>query len=234
MKTRTLYFTGCLLLALFFMSLNAFGQETDFQVTLFGGGSFLKAERTFVVGGEPFRSNFAKGGKVGVRGGVGFDDHWAVEGAYSYGTNNLRFFDLGRVPPRERAFGVRVHQFTGNVLYYLTKRAEKIRPFVTGGLGLTRYKPTDTAKAFALAFGFVEEPAAISTSNKLAVNFGGGLEAKVDKNFGVRFDFRDHVTKIPRFGVPQAPPVPGADFYPVSGAAHDLEVSAGIVFYFKL
>ncbi len=96
MKTRALYFTGCLLLALFFMSLNAFGQETHFQLTLFGGGSFLKAERIFVVGGEPFRSNFAKGGKVGVRGGAGFDDHWAAEGAYSYGTNNLRFFDLGR------------------------------------------------------------------------------------------------------------------------------------------
>lgn len=232
MKTRALYFTGCLLLALFFMSLNTFGQDANLRVTLSGGGSFLKGERTFVIGGDGFRSKFVSGGKFGFRGTVDLDDHWAAEGAYSYGANNLRIIELGP-PPRERDFGVRVHQFTGNVLYFLNGSKEKIRPFATAGLGLTRYSPTSRAKTFAATVEFVDAPAAISTSNKLGVNFGGGVEAKAGNYLGVRFDFRDHVTKIPRFGDPQAPVAPGADFFPVSGAVHDLEVSAGVVIYLK-
>lgn len=232
LKTKRLFWGGCLLLVLLLVASNALAQDPNLRVTLSGGGSFLKGERTFVIGGDGFRSKFVSGGNFGFRGTVDLDDHWAAEGAYSYGTNNLRIIELGP-PPRERDFGVRVHQFAGNVLYFLNGPKEKIRPFATAGLGLTRYSPTSRAKTFAATVEFVNAPAAISTSNKLNVNFGGGVEAKAGDHLGVRFDFRDYVTKIPRFGDPQAPVTPGADFFPVSGAVHDLEASVGLVFYLK-
>lgn len=226
------WIVGCAFLVVLVVVPNVFGQEHNPRLTIFGGGSFLKGERTFPVGGETLRSNFASGGKLGFRGTWDLDNHWAVEGAYGYGTNNLRFFELAQVPPRERAFGVRVHQFTGNVLYFLGAPDQKLRPFATAGLGFTRFNPTSGAKA-AAALRFVDEPAAISGSNELAFNFGVGAEAKAADWLGVRFDFRDHMTRIPRFGVPDKPTVGILDFFPVSGPVHDLEISVGIVIYFK-
>ena len=232
MKTKSFWGVACALLVFLLVAPNAFGQDLNSRLTIFGGGSFLKGERAFVVVGDQFRSDFANGGKFGFRGTVDVDSHWAVEGTYSYGTNNLRIFEL-RVPPRERAFGTRVHQFAANALYFLNKPEDKMRAFVTGGLGLTRYSPTDAAKTFAATFEFVDEAAVISSDTKLSLNFGAGVEAKVHDRFGVRFDFRDNMTRIPRFGVPETPPGPAVDFFPVSGVVHDWEASIGVVIYLR-
>ncbi len=235
-KTKSLTKIFSVAICAFFLVLlvvpNVLAQEHNPRLTIFGGGSFLKGERTFPVGGETLRSNFARGGKFGFRGTWDLDNHWSVEGAYGYGTNNLRFFDLGAAPPTERAFGVRVHQLTANLLYFFHGSEQKLRPFATAGLGYTRFNPTSDAKA-AAALTFVDEPASISGSNEIAFNFGVGAEAKAADWLGVRLDLRDHMTRIPRFGVPNVPTVGILDFFPVNGAVHDLETSVGIVIYWK-
>jgi opacity protein-like surface antigen len=225
------YGTASALLVFLFLPLGAFAEEGNLRVTVFGGGSFLKGERSFTIGGDAKRTSFANGGKFGVRGTVDLNSHWAVEGAYSFGTNNLRIFDIGTTT-RERAFGTRVHQVTGNVLYYLGESRSRFRPFVTAGGGLMRFNPTSSAKT-AAGIEFVDDPAAIRSDNKFEFNYGGGAEAKVSNWFGLRFDLRDHLAKIPRFGVPQVPTPRVADFFPVSGAVHDVEASAGIVIYLQ-
>ncbi len=228
-QPRSFYVVAVAVLMALFTPRGSFAQEGSPRVTVFGGGSFLKGERSFVVDGDVKRSNFANGGIVGARGTVDLNSRWAVEGAYSYGTNNLRIFDVGTTT-RERGFGTRVHQITGNALYYLAEPKSKFRPFVTGGGGLMRFNPTSKAKS-AAAIKFVDEPATITSANKFQFNYGGGVEAEVAKGFGFRLDLRDHLAAIPRFGDPQAPTAGVADFYPVSGVVHDVEVSAGIVIY---
>lgn len=222
----------CALLALLIVAPVAFGQEKflDPRVTIFGAASSLKGERNFLIGTDSFRSTFAGGGKLGFRGTVNLTDHWSLEGVYSYGTNNLRMVQV-RTPPRERDFGVRVHQFTGNMLYFLNQPGHSIRIFVASGLGLARFSPTDAAKAIAATVDFVDNPAVISSNTKFDFNFGGGVEAKVFSHFGIRFDLRDHITPIPRFGVPQNQTPGVADFYPVDGRVHNIESSIGLVFH---
>lgn len=203
--------------------------QTNARVEVFGGGSFLKGERAFTIGGDPKRSNFASGGKIGGRFTVDLDSHWAVEGAYDYGTNNLRIVDVGP-PTITRAFGTRVHQLTGNASYYLFEPKSRVRPFATAGIGLIRFNPTSGAKSQA-AIEFVDAPATLMSNTKFEFNFGAGVEATAGDRFGLRFDLRDHLAGIPRFGVPQAPTAGVADFFPVSGAVQDVELSAGIVFH---
>lgn len=229
---KYLRWAGAALLGLLLVVPSVLAQEKypDPRLTVFGSGSFLQGERAFTLGGDSFRTNFAKGGKLGFRGTVNLTDHWALEGVYSFGRNNLRITELGAVP-RERAFGVRLHQFAGNALYYLNKPGDQIRFFATGGLGLARFNPTDRAKQIAATVEFVEEPAALQSDNKVDFNFGGGVEAKVFNRFGIRFDLRDHISKIPRFGVPQNPTPGVADFFPVDGTVHNIESSVGIVFH---
>jgi hypothetical protein len=71
----------------------------------------------------------------------------------------------------------------------------------------------------------------VSTS-VLDFNFGAGIETKPWDHFGVRLDFRDHVTGIPRFGLPQTATSPTAPFFPVQGRAQDFEITTGFIYYF--
>lgn len=218
------------MLLLFLFAGTAWGQAGNARLTFFGSGSFLKGERSFTVGGAPKRSNFASGGRIGGRFTVDLGEHWALEGAYAYGTNNLRIQDVG-TRTITRSFGTRIHQFTGNASYYFSDSSSSIRPFVTAGVGLMRLNPTGKAKNQA-AIEFVDAPATIQSNTKFEFNFGAGLEAAATDRFGLRLDLRDHLAGIPRFGVPQAPSAGVADFFPVSGAINDVEASAGIVIYF--
>lgn len=227
-KKAWMYLAGLLSLLILFPP-GLLAQNGDARVEIFAGGSFLKADRTFIIDGTPKETDYAKGGIFGGRFTVDLSKNFAVEAAYGGGTNNLRVFD--RVTPLiERGFGVRVHRFTGNALYYIGGNEAPSRFFVTAGAGLVRFGPTSDAKS-AAAIAFIDEPAAIDANTKVDFNFGGGFESKLTDVFGVRLDVRDHMAPIPRYGVPEAPAPGILDFFPVSGLAHNWETSIGIVFH---
>ncbi len=69
----------------------------------------------------------------------------------------------------------------------------------------------------------------LGASNKLGVNFGGGVEWGFLPALGLRLDLRNHITGTPTYGLPQQSTT-GAIF-PVSGKANNLEFSAGITFH---
>ncbi len=218
---------------------SAFGQEPSgkARVTVFTSYSLLQGDRDFTIPDvppEPFRSEFVDGGKFGFRVTGDLNDYLAVEGSYSYGRNNLRITELDETPPEERGFGTTQNQFGGNVLFFFSPREKSVRPFVTAGVGLARFSPTDAAKARALDPNeeFIDDPTQLDSSTEFSFNFGGGVEAKVSSRVGVRFDVRDHIIQIPRFGLPQTDPGGSGVFFPVDGSVHNIEVSAGVVFYF--
>lgn len=210
----------------------AFGQYANPRATVFAGGSFIASDRIFLVGDDPFQSEFDKGGRVGARATVDLTDRLAAEVSYAFSRNDLRIRELDEGLAPER-FEVRLHQVTGGVLYYFEEPDEDLRPFVDVGIGLTRFSPTDDAQVRAVTRGFLDRPAAISASNRFSFHFGGGIEARVNRWFGIRIDVRDHVMAIPRFGLPRRPEPGQPAFYPVNGRVHNIEASVGGVFYFR-
>ncbi len=220
-------------LMLFVFSVGAlFGQDSNPRLTFESGGSFLKAKRTFIAGGDPFRSEYANGGKATLRGAMDMNRHWSVETSYGYGTNNLRIYELNNLGvSQQRDYGVRIHQFSGNVLAFMNGPDSRVRLFGTAGLGLQHFSPTGAAKTYAATVQFVQEKATLTSNNALGINFGAGIEAKATDQLGLRFDFRDHITGIPHFGVPQVNPGTGADYYPVNGHVQNLELSVGVLYY---
>ncbi len=204
----------------------------DPRVTGFAGGSFLGGERGFIIDGDnAFQSRFQNGGKVGVRVTADLTDSWSLEGSYSFSGNDLRITELDEVPPEERFFGIGVHQFVFNGLYYITPPGETLRFFLTAGIGWVRFSPSETAQILALVDKFIDDSASIRTSNKFGFNFGAGMETRANEWLGVRVDIRDHITGYPRFGLPETSTGPGSVFFPVEGVLHNTEVSAGVVFY---
>jgi len=207
----------------------AFGGILNPRVTLSAGGSFVKGDRTFTAGTDTFASQFVDGGIYKARLTLDLTKHFSIEGVYGFGPNNLRITKLGGTPTQSD-FAVRQQQIQFNFLHFFTSGA--VRPFLTTGLGAVRFVPTSEAKARALATGFINTPAQISSTKNVSFTFGGGIEGRFSRWLGVRFDVRDQISAVARFGLPQTPSAPGGPSFSVNGIVHNIEAGAGIVFYF--
>lgn len=212
------------------------------RITIFFATSSFDADRGFeldplnIGDTEPRSTEFRSGNKFGLSATFDVSDHIGIEGRFSMGSHDLRVIELDEIPLLEKNFEIDQQQIYGNVLYYFTKREKKVRPYVTGGIGVTTYSPTADAKARAadviLDDGFIDKEVNIFSESKFGYNFGGGVEAKFAKHFGLRVDFRDTITDIPVFGVPLVEPAIDGDFYPVSGTIQNLVFSVGGVIFF--
>ncbi len=235
-RRQKLWSVGCALLVVVTVAPSTYGQILNPRVTLSAGGSFVKASRTFTAPTSsgpdtPFASRFVDGGTYKARLTLDLTKHFSVEGVYGFGPNNLRITEFQNTPI-QRDFEVRQQQFQFNFLHFFTSGRERtLRPFLTSGIGAVRFIPTDEAKAMALA-RFINSGAQIDTTNKLNFNFGGGLEARFSRWLGVRFDVRDQISTVPRFGLPQTPSGSAASYFPINGLVHNIDAGVGIVLYF--
>jgi len=222
---------GCTFLVAFAVVPNALAHPNP-RITVLFGGSFLSGERVFVVDGDPFISRFLNGGKFGVRGSLDLTSHWTLEGNYSFGRNDQRITEESGGILVNRDFGVTVNQVQFNFVRFLTSNESRIRPFFSAGLGMVRFNPTDEAKLLALGGDFIDDPTPLTSSVEVSFTVGGGLEARLNRWLGLRFDLKDHMSAIPRFGLNETSSGPGGIFFPVSGVVHSVEAAGGIVFYF--
>lgn len=196
------------------------------RVEIFGGGSLMNAERLFTIN-DSFRSEFDSGGKFGFRVITDITEGWGAEASYGLASNGLQITPLERPGLDDRTFDMRVHQFVGNLMYSFGD-VGGTRPFVTAGIGLSRFSPTSEAERMALVEGFIEQEVAIDSENKFNFNFGGGVEGVITDRIGYRVNVRDHVTGIPRFGL-SSTPAGNSPVFPVTGSMHNVELTAGLV-----
>ena len=215
---------------LLLLAVNAFGVNPNPRVSISAGGSVVKGDRTFVVDGDNFSSSFVDGGKVRVRGTLDLTKKWSLEGTYSHGRNNQRILELGDTPV-QRDFGLKLNQVDLNFVHFFAARKSPVRPFLTSGIGSLRFSPTSEAKALALSDEFIDDPTQLVSTRKLTVAFGGGIEARFSRWLGLRFDVKDYISAVPRFGVPQTSSGPAGIFFPVDGVLHNIEAGVGIVFF---
>jgi len=228
---RLLGWVACALLVAAAVVPNALAHPNP-RITILFGGSFIAGERAFDLNGDSFVSQFLNGGKFRLRGSLDLSKHWTLEGDYSFGRNDQRITqDIGGVI-EQRDFKVNVGQVQLNFVRFFTDNESRIRPFFSFGLGAVRFNPTDEAKLAALSGDFLADPTLLTPSIDISVAVGGGLEARLNRWLGLRFDFKDHMSPIPRYGLEESSSGPGGIFFPVSGILHNVEAAGGIVFYF--
>lgn len=220
----------CLVLgAVFLGTLVSSAQILNPRVTITGSTSDVSADRTFVVNGNNFQTQYAGGARGKARLTLDLTKHFSVEGVYGFGTSNLDVTTTGN-NPQTSAFGVREHEVQANVMHFFTGSSSHLRPFLSTGIGVAHFAPTSAAKTQA-SFQFIDSPATLSSDNKLSVTIAGGIEARSRHRIGLRLDVMDHISGIPTYGVPQTSSGPGAASYPVSGIVHNIQVEAGLVLY---
>lgn len=207
------------------------GQGVDPRVSFFAGASLLGGGRTFFIGPEGFNTKFQNGGKFGIRGDFNIRDHWAVEGTYGFESDGL---NVTRTTPVQSAtnFGVHIHQLEANGLYYFNARGSRFRPFLTAGIGIMRYNPTGDARLAAGTL-FLDQPAVLQGETHPDFIPGAGIEARIVNHIGARFDFRDHITGLSRFGLPENAQSANGPHFPISGMVSNWELSAGVMYHFQ-
>jgi hypothetical protein len=212
-------------------SVSAFAQQM--QVTAYFAPTFIGGERTFLAEPDiPVTTNYGAGWRFGFRFGRQVHERMALEGTYATGRNELNVVQAAP-SVQSRSFPFSLHQFAANGLYYFLPDTSLWRPYVTAGLGITRYSPTEEARTLALSEAFLSQPTRIEADNMVHLNFGGGVDRRLaDGPWSVRLDFRDYVSDQPTFGLPETPFTAGGAFFPSNGSAHNVELTAGVAFQF--
>lgn len=212
------------LLPILFTAAASFAQTVD--LGLFGGSQHWFGNRK---GGE-----LAPGGVFGLRGGAELNNRWALEGAWTYGVNNLRAFPeqaAGVVRPRDVGFGARNHHLSLNPVWHFTAPDQKWRPYLTAGLGALSFRPTDSARRDAsLAITAPLGAAALKADLVPAFNWGGGVKYLLRDAMHLRVDLRHIVASQPHFGLSRTPVIPGALFMERGGTVSGLQATIGLGF----
>ncbi len=210
---------------------SAFAQDNvaaPLEVNLFGGGSFFKLRQS----NNPFPDKLVNGGIFGAGITWNFARWIAAEGTVGYGTTNLRLYTTPGVAIRSVGLGDRLTQFTLGPVFYLAPPESRLRPFLTAGIGYDWFRPTDEARRFATNPLNGYHIAQLDDRAQVALFYGGGLKADLNRWFGLRMDLRGLLLKNPHFNLPGYPTGPGSLYIKPGGTQLGLQITGGVFFKF--
>jgi len=207
------------------------------ELNLFVAGSSY-TKKAFVIGfpqsAIPINEEFKLSGAIrgGLRFNVNTTGHWGEEFFFSYEPNKAHFART-TLPQLEQDFDIRVFNFGLNAMYYINEEeSRKTRPFVSFGFGGTAYQPTYAAIQEAQN-PFQGNIPGFGSSTELTLNYGVGFKQDWRKNYGFRMDVRGFLGRSPSFSLPRSSSNPSEVVFPATGAIHNVEASAGIIFKLK-
>jgi opacity protein-like surface antigen len=159
-------------------------------------------------GGVREAYELGNGIRIGARMSFDFRGYFAHELAYSWQRAPFRVtsHDPQTNTTQVSETGSSIHNYYYNFVAHATRRDTRIRPFVTGGGGMSNFVPPG---ASALSSG----------QTKFGYNYGAGIKFLLSDRYGIRFDVRDHITSKPFFS--DSP-----------GRLHNVETSATFSFLF--
>ena len=195
------------------------------NLSVFGMGSIssLYNNQNFLEHSIPYDSSYKTGGGVTFGAEFGLNRILGVEGSYSRVRNNLSLANLGVSPAAQTGYGIHNQRISGDLVAHAPMSLLGPKPYLAGGLEFDHFAEAGTASnVFA---GFLNAP--FGAANKVGVNYGGGVDWGFLPHVALRVDVRDHLTSSPTFGFPSSSSI--GPYFPISGAAHNVEYSAGIV-----
>jgi opacity protein-like surface antigen/outer membrane protein OmpA-like peptidoglycan-associated protein len=211
------------------------GVAPPVEVHPFAGGSFFHRKHFAITGRPlPLFMKIGNGGVFGVRVTENFWEHIGIEESFSYGVGNVRLLNAPGAPSgNEVSFHNRLWQFYVNPVFHFTPRDSWLRPYITGGLGFTRYQPDDVSKTAARSTTnpLLGIPIALGNSTKVVGNYGGGIKMRLTDRFGLRLDMRGFTSQTPTFGIPKTSGAPNTITIPHGGALNSMQITGGFTVY---
>jgi opacity protein-like surface antigen len=179
-----------------------FGQGAEIGLSV-GWGNFTNNSigRTQEFADDPAEYTLDDGVRIGTRMALNSGTFIGHEFSYAWQKSSLKILgdDFG---------GMSIHNIYYNFVLHATPEGSAVRPFVTGGGGVSVFNPPGVSSFSGAG------------DNKFGYNYGAGVKIKVTDTYGIRLDVRDHVTGKP-FDLPDN-----------GGRLHNLEISAGFSLLF--
>ena len=147
--------------------------------------------------------------RIGFRMAFDLQAYFAHEVSYAWQSAAFRTITVtdGGASTRDEKSNASIHNYYYNFVAHATRRDSRIRPFVTGGGGLSSFVPPGASALSGQG------------DTKFGYNYGAGIKFLLSDKYGLRFDVRDHVTGKPFF-------------QNVDGRLHNVETSATFSFLF--
>jgi hypothetical protein len=206
-----------------------YGQNEFFspisETNFFGGAS-----RFFAYQDAPPRMVLNDGLLAGVRETWNFSRHWAIEGSYQYGQNNLR---LTPVPGSVNS-SVRFASHTGigwaGPVFYFQPPERRLRVFLRAGPAVMTVLPTSGAKQNATNPANAYWGATgLNSTIEVGGAYGLGIKYHVNNWLGFRADFEGSAFPEVHFHLPAVPGGPGSVYIPPGGTGTLYTISAGFL-----
>lgn len=207
----------------------------NFNVFVMGGGSALFNKKYYNVYGASFGSTYKTGSTFTVGADIPIIDILDAEVSYSQVRNNLAVTDFynASTPSQEIGYPTLNQRVSLDAFAHAPKAIKGVSPYISAGLDYNHFGPAGTAASRAQSQGFNGVPnSVLSTENKIGFNFGWGLDFKLASIVSLRLDLRDHIMPSPTFGLPSQAASGYTAYYPISGNAQNVTVSAGFAFHF--
>ena len=200
----------------------------NFEVGVFTGGSFFKQKR------DPLDTEMLPSGLVG---GWLAENPWryvGIEQNFTYMQNDLRFHQVFDPSAGVQSFTLsqRIIQFQNKLVVHFTPKTSSVRPYLTAGIGLESFEPTQSAKnTVNLPSNAGLTAQTLGDSNVLGFVYGGGLKVRLTEHFGLRAEALGLLSQQPHYSLAQTG-VPPQIYIPSGGLLNGLQITAGMMFIF--
>jgi hypothetical protein len=204
------------------------------EISVFGGTSAIKdrVSTTPVTGPSPAPARtvglkYASGGELGLRIAENRWKNWGAIMEYSFSNQPLRFSNLTDSLP-SLALSHSIHHVSYEIAYYPLDRANRFRPFVFAGPGVSLYYIRKDSRDFAAT-----KSLRLTSPWKLTGEWGGGVKILLMDKLAASVQFTDSFTGVPAYGLPpNGSLISGAykaGFFP-SGIMHNRQFNVGLIY----
>ena len=191
----------CVVVVLSVLPRASAAQDASYFVGVVAGVATLSGDPSFITTSDGFAVSEYKpenGAAVNVFIGAHLRKYVTVQANYIWNRNDLALFsgvasdDGSRFYDQTRASSQ--HALVGDLLIYFRDRASRVRPYLSGGLGIVRFETDSTGTRVDRG---LPSPPAQFTSTDVTLRVAVGVDVPVGHGWNVRFSFSESIGPNP-------------------------------------
>lgn len=176
-------------------------QDIDYFVGALAGVATLSGDPSSVVTTDGFAVSMYKpenGPSVNLLLGAHLREFVSVQANYIWNRNDMTLFSALATGESNRFYQQprtsSQHALVGDVLVYFRERASRVRPYLSGGLGVVRL---ESARDGTPIDAGLSAPAPSFTSTDIMLRVAVGVDVPVGQGWGIRYSFSESIGPNP-------------------------------------
>ncbi len=176
-------------------------QDSGYFVGVISGSSQLSGDPSSIVDAAGFATSVYKpetGPAVNAFVGIHLREYVTLQVNYTWNRNDVAFFASRGTATESRFYqqphATTHHTFIGDVLVYFRERSSRIRPYLSGGLGLLRLS---SERRPGLIDGGLMPPPPTFTATDFTSRVAVGADIAVGNGWSIRYSFSENLGRNP-------------------------------------